>query len=91
MSISGYFNKVKTLCRKILELDSTTNIFESKIKRLIIYRLNPTYIGFINAVQVWLVQLSLVVLENLFIDQEALAKKISKISLKSNEEELFSH
>jgi hypothetical protein len=52
--------------------------------------LRPEYRNFIVAVQGWPVQPSLVELENLLADQEAMVKQMIGVSLKSEEEALFS-
>ena len=88
LTINKYFNKVKSLCREISELDSTSTISESRMRRIIIHGLRPEYRGFIAAIQGWPNQPSLIELENLLADQEALAKQIAGVSLKSDEEAL---
>ena len=90
MTITQYFTKVKSLCREISELDPVSNIFESRIRRIIIHRLRPKYRSFIATVQGWPVQPSLVELENMLADQEAMVKQMIGVSLKSEEEALFS-
>ena len=52
--------------------------------------MRPEYRSFITAVQGWPVQPSLVELENLLADQEAMVKQMVGVSLKSEEEALFS-
>lgn len=56
---------------------------------VIIHGLNPSYRGFIIEVSGWSTQPSLVVLENLFVDQEALTKQMSDVFLKSNDDAFF--
>uniref|UniRef100_A0A2N9FFS6 CCHC-type domain-containing protein n=1 Tax=Fagus sylvatica TaxID=28930 RepID=A0A2N9FFS6_FAGSY len=90
MTITQYFTKVKSLCREISELDPVSNISESRIRRIIIHGLRPEYRSFIVAIQGWPVQPSLVELENLLADQEAMVKQMVGVSLKSEEEALFS-
>ena len=41
MSINQYFTKVKSLCREISELDSTSKISEDRMRRIIIYGIKP--------------------------------------------------
>ena len=91
MTITQYFTKVKSLCRKISELDPVSNISESRMRRIIIHGLRPEYSSFVAAIQGRPVQLSLVELENLLADQEALVKQMVGVSLKSDEEALFSN
>ena len=52
--------------------------------------LRPKYRSFVAAIQGCPVQPSLVELENLLADQEALVKQMVGVSLKSEEEALFS-
>jgi hypothetical protein len=90
MTITQYFTKVKSLCHKISELDPASNISESRIRRIIIHGLRPEYRSFITVVQGWPVQPSLVELENLLANQEVMVKQMVEVSLKSEEEALFS-
>ena len=50
LTINQYFTKVKFLCREISQLDQTSRIEESRMKRIIIHGLRPEYRGFIVAV-----------------------------------------
>ncbi|GJN24066.1 hypothetical protein PR202_gb11779 [Eleusine coracana subsp. coracana] len=56
------------------------------MKRIIIHGLRPEYNGFIAAVRRWPTQPTLVELENLLANQEALAKQMGSITLKENDE-----
>uniref|UniRef100_A0A2N9G7D6 CCHC-type domain-containing protein n=1 Tax=Fagus sylvatica TaxID=28930 RepID=A0A2N9G7D6_FAGSY len=89
MTIAQYFHKVKAICREISELDPTAPIGESRIKRIIIHGLRPEYRGFVTAIQGWPTQPSLVEFENLLADQEAMAKQMGGVSLKGEEEALY--
>ncbi|KAE8736454.1 PLAC8 family protein [Hibiscus syriacus] len=89
MAIAQYFHKVKSICREILELDPTAAIGEARIKRIIIHGLRPEYRGFVAAVQGWSTQPSLVEFENLLAGQEAMAKQMGGVSLKGEEEALY--
>nr|KAJ0216063.1 hypothetical protein LSAT_V11C300119470 [Lactuca sativa] len=89
MMIAQYFHKVKSICRKITELDPLSVIIEAQIKRIIIHGLRPEYRSFVIAIQGWPVQPSLVEFENLLASQEAMAKKMGGITLKSEEEALY--
>ncbi|GJN13125.1 hypothetical protein PR202_ga31462 [Eleusine coracana subsp. coracana] len=57
------------------------------MKRIIIHGLRPEYNGFIAAVRYWPMQSTLVELENLLANQEALAKQMGSITLNENDEE----
>ncbi|KAE8675325.1 Detected protein of unknown function [Hibiscus syriacus] len=45
MAVAQYFHKVKSICRKISELDPTAAIGELGIKRIIVHCLRPEYRG----------------------------------------------
>ena len=89
MTISLYFHKVNTLCCEILELNPKAPIGETRIKRIIIHCLRPEYRGFVTAIQGWSTQPSLVEFENLLAGQEAMAKQMGGVSLKGEEEALY--
>ncbi|KAE8668864.1 tir-nbs resistance protein [Hibiscus syriacus] len=81
--------EVKLICREISELDPTTAIGEARIKRIIIHGLRPEYRGFVAAVQGWPTQPSLIEFKNLLAGQEAMAKQMGGVSLKGEEEALY--
>ncbi|KAE8720906.1 tir-nbs resistance protein [Hibiscus syriacus] len=89
MAVAQYFHKVKSICREISELDPTAAIGEARIKRIIVHGLRPEYRGFVTAVQGWPTQPSLVEFENLLAGQEAMAKQMGGVSLKGEEEALY--
>ncbi|KAE8736044.1 hypothetical protein F3Y22_tig00000218pilonHSYRG00253 [Hibiscus syriacus] len=89
MAVAQYFHNVKSICREISELDPTGAIGEARIKRIIVYGLRPEYRGFVAAVQGWSTQPSLVEFENLLAGQEAMAKQMGGVSLKGEEEALY--
>ena len=53
MTINKYFTKVRVLYHEICELDSTSVISESRIRRVIIYGLKPKQKNFVAPVQGW--------------------------------------
>ncbi|KAE8669328.1 tir-nbs resistance protein [Hibiscus syriacus] len=59
------------------------------IKRIIVHGLRPEYRGFVAAVQGWPTQPSLVEFENLLAGQEAMVKQMGGVSLKGEEEALY--
>ena len=59
------------------------------MKRIIIHGSRPEYRSFIIAVQGWTTQPSLVEFENLLACQEAMTKQIEGITLKGEEETLY--
>ncbi|KAE8679378.1 hypothetical protein F3Y22_tig00111402pilonHSYRG01323 [Hibiscus syriacus] len=89
MAVAQYFHKVKSICREISELDPTAAIGEAMIKRIIVHGLRPEYRGFVAAVQGWPTQPSLVEFKNLLAGQEAMAKQMGGVSLKGEEEALY--
>ncbi|CAL9025094.1 unnamed protein product [Prunus brigantina] len=91
MTIAQYFQKVKSICSEISELDPTSAIVDSRIKRIIIHGLRPEYRDFVAAVQGWPTQPSLVEFENLLADQEAMAKQMGGVSPKGEEEMLYTN
>ena len=76
MTITQYYTKAKSLCRKISKLDPASNIFDSTMRRIIICGLSSEYRIFVFVIQGWPIQPSLVELENLLADQEALIKQM---------------
>ncbi|KAE8681852.1 hypothetical protein F3Y22_tig00111303pilonHSYRG00095 [Hibiscus syriacus] len=91
MAVAQYFHKVKSICHEISELDPTAAIGEARIKRIIVHGLKPEYRGFVTAVQGWPTQPSLVEFENLLAGQEAMAKQMGGVSLKGEEEALYTN
>ncbi|KAE8669333.1 hypothetical protein F3Y22_tig00112249pilonHSYRG00290 [Hibiscus syriacus] len=89
MAVAQYFHKVKSICREISELDPIVAIGEARIKRIIVHGLRPEYRGFVAAVQGWPTQPSLVEFKNLLAGQEAMAKQMGGVSLKGEEEALY--
>jgi hypothetical protein len=73
MSINKYFTKVKNICHEISQLDPEVKVSEARMRWIIINGLRPEYSGFMAAISGWPIQPSLVELENLLANQEALA------------------
>ncbi|GJM85293.1 hypothetical protein PR202_ga01730 [Eleusine coracana subsp. coracana] len=91
MTVSQYFAKVKSICREISQLEPKEKVSEAHMKRIIIHGLRPEYNGFIAAVRRWPTQPSLVELEKLLTNQEELAKQMGNITLKEEEDALFTN
>ncbi|KAG6473290.1 hypothetical protein ZIOFF_067204 [Zingiber officinale] len=72
-------------------LDPSAPIGEARIKRIIIHGLRPEYRGFIAAIQGWPTQPSLLEFENLLAGQEAMTKQMGRLSLKDEEEALYTN
>ena len=79
------------MCREITELNLKSAIVESRMKRIIIHGLRPEYRNFIIAVQGWPTQPSLVEFKNLLASQEVRAKQMGGITLKGEEETLYTN
>ncbi|GMI85554.1 hypothetical protein HRI_002224700 [Hibiscus trionum] len=91
LSIAQYFTKVKSIYREISQLAPDEKVSEARMKRIIIHGLRPEYNGFIAAVRGWPTQPSLVELENLLANQEELAKQMNGVTIKDEEEALFTN
>jgi len=89
LTIGQYFTKVESICREISELAPDEKVGEARMRRIIINGLRPEYHGFIAAIRGCPTQPSLVELENLLANQEELAKKMGTITIKEQEEALF--
>ncbi|KAJ4971777.1 hypothetical protein NE237_004876 [Protea cynaroides] len=90
LTISNYFMKVKMICQEISQLDEESKISEARQRRIIIRGLKQEYSSFIIATQGWPTQPTLLELECLLANQESLAKQMAGLSVKENEEALFS-
>lgn len=91
MTIAQYFHKVKSMCHEISELGPIAVFGDARKRRIIIHGLRSEYRGFVAIVQGWLTQPSLVQFENLLARQEAMAKKMGGISIKGEEEALYTN
>ncbi|CAM9003921.1 unnamed protein product [Rhodiola kirilowii] len=91
MSISEYFLKVKNLCREMEQLDPKSKFGDDRIRRIIIVGLKAEYNAFISAIQGWPIQPSLIDLENLLANQEALLKQMTGMSIRSTKEALYTN
>ena len=91
MTITQYFTKVKSICREISQLEPDEKVSDARMKRIIIHGLRPEHNGFIAAVRGWPTQPSLVELENLLVNQEELAKQMGSITIKEEEDALFTN
>ena len=80
MSIPKYLLKVKSLCSEILELDLSEPIRNACLRRYHICGVRKEFMPFISSVQGWANQSSVVELENLLSNHEALVKQMSRKS-----------
>eukprot|EP00268_Persea_americana_P061416 TRINITY_DN7755_c0_g1_i7.p1 TRINITY_DN7755_c0_g1~~TRINITY_DN7755_c0_g1_i7.p1 ORF type:complete len:239 (-),score=26.34 TRINITY_DN7755_c0_g1_i7:2085-2801(-) len=81
--------KAKTLCQEISQLDLDSRDNEARMRRIITRGLKPEHSGFMTAIRSWPTQLSLVELESLLTNQEALAQQIAGVTVKEEKEALF--
>ncbi|KAG8364043.1 hypothetical protein BUALT_Bualt19G0085100 [Buddleja alternifolia] len=87
MSISQYFLKVKNLCAEISELDEP--IKEPRVRRYLIRGMRKEYMPFITSVQGWANQSSILELENLLTNQEALARQMAGVHISSGSDDVL--
>ena len=81
LSIPEYFVKVKTICAEISELDSEEPISDARLRRYLIRGLRKEFMPFISSIQGWAKQPSIIELENLLSNQEALEKQMANTTL----------
>ncbi|KAA8549541.1 hypothetical protein F0562_001441 [Nyssa sinensis] len=77
LSISEYFLKIKTLCSEISELDTEEPVSDARLRRYLIRGLRKEFMPFIFSIQGWANQSSIIELENLLSNQEALMKQMA--------------
>ena len=70
-------------------MDPKNDISEARMSRIIIHGLRPEYKGLVIATRGWAKQPTLTELENLLINEETLDDKMSKVTIKNEEEALF--
>ncbi|KAG6384138.1 hypothetical protein SASPL_156061 [Salvia splendens] len=76
LTISEYFLKVKSLCSEISELDAEGAVKEARLRRYLIRGLRGEFMPFFSSIQGWVNQPSIIELENLLSNHEALVKQI---------------
>ena len=89
LTINQYFKKVKSLCSEIAELDPEEKITEQRMRRIIAHGLRTEFSGFMAAIRGWSTQPTLLELENMLANQEALTRQITRVSPRKEEEALF--
>ncbi|XP_073158632.1 uncharacterized protein [Henckelia pumila] len=82
-SVSEYFLKIKTLCSEISELDTEEPVSDAHLRRYLIRGLRKEFMPFISSIQGWTNQPTIIELENLLSNQEALIKQMSGSSKQS--------
>ena len=82
-SVSEYFLKIKALCAEISKLDTDEPVSDARLRRYLIRGLRKDFMPFISSIQGWANQPSIVELENLLSNQEALMKQMFNSSSKS--------
>ena len=77
------------MCSEILELDSSEPISNARLRRYLIRGLRKEFMPFISLVQGWANQPSIVELENLLSNKEALLKQMSNKSSSQEDNDLY--
>ena len=77
------------MCAEISELDSERKISEARLRRYLIRSLRKEFMPFISSIQGWVNQPSIVELENLLFNQEALVKQMFEKSPSNVEDALL--
>ncbi|KAF7815252.1 Retrovirus-related Pol polyprotein from transposon TNT 1-94 [Senna tora] len=90
MTIGEYFTKVKSICQEISKLDPQNPITETRMRRIIVHGLRPEFLGLVTATRGWAKEPTLIELENILANQEALDKQMSKASVQEEDKALFS-
>lgn len=81
--------KVKNLCTKITELDTEEPISDARLRRYLIRGLRKEFMSFISSVQGWTTQPSIIELEKLLSNQEALMKQMLNQSTPQADDVLY--
>ncbi|KAF7833216.1 putative mitochondrial protein [Senna tora] len=89
MTIGEYFTKVKTICQEIYKLDPHNPITETRMRRIIVHGLRPEFLGLVTATRGWAKEPTLIELENILANQEALDKQMSKATVQEEDKALF--
>ena len=87
-SVEEYFLKVKNLCSEILELDAEEPVSDARLQRYLIRGLRKDFMPFVSLIQRWAKQPTIIELENLLSNQEALIKRMTssnELSTKSKD------
>ncbi|KAF7836005.1 Retrovirus-related Pol polyprotein from transposon TNT 1-94 [Senna tora] len=90
MTIGEYFTKVKSICQEISKLDPQNPITETRMRRIIVHGLRPEFLGLVTATRGWAKEPTLIELENILANQEALDKQMSKASVQEEDKAIFS-
>ena len=89
MTLSQYSTKVKFLCGESQKLDAESAINEARMHRLIIRGLDPKYSGLVIATWGWATKPTFAKLESILVNQDDLHKQMSEVSIKAEENALF--
>ena len=76
-SIEEYFLKVKNLCSEISELNVEEPVSDARLRRYLIRGLRKEFMSFVSSIQGWVNQPTVIELENLLSNQEALVKQMT--------------
>ncbi|XP_076898657.1 uncharacterized protein LOC143552277 [Bidens hawaiensis] len=89
LPMSQYFRIVKNLCLEIGELDPQSWVSDARMKQILIHGLRPEYRSFVTTIQGWATQPSIMEFENILVKQEALAKQLAGVSVKTESGALY--
>ncbi|KAH7837958.1 hypothetical protein Vadar_020102 [Vaccinium darrowii] len=84
-----YFQKIKSICSEILEIDKEEPISETRLHRYLIRGIRKEYMPSLTSIQGWATKPTIIELENLLSNQEALAKQMASASISGKDEALF--
>ena len=68
---------MKNLCSEISELDAEEPVSEARLRRYLIRGLQKEFMPFVSSIQGWANQPTVIELENLLSNQEALIKQMT--------------
>ncbi|KAA8532301.1 hypothetical protein F0562_032334 [Nyssa sinensis] len=83
LSISEYFWKIKTSYSEIKELDTEEPVSDARLRGYLIRELGKEFMPFISSIQGWANQPSIIELENLLLNREALMKQMASSNKQS--------
>ncbi|KAH7843402.1 hypothetical protein Vadar_016136 [Vaccinium darrowii] len=91
MTVAQYFQKIKSICSEISEIDKEEPISEARLRRYLIRGIRKEYMPFLTSIQGWATQPTIIELENLLSNQEALAKQMASNNKKNNQNQQQGH
>ena len=74
---------------QITKLDPENPFTETRMRKIIVHGLKPSFYGLVTAIRGWATQTTLIEFENVLANQEALNKQMSGVSIKDEQTTLF--